>query len=260
MAGENGIAGVIAATAVASTAPLATPADTRLPADPALPSTPAAATVSIKPELSSAARLLVLLADTSQAPAPVPLPPLLPVPQAAPVQIAQALREGIAHSGLFYESHQADWVAGQRELETLKQEPQAKQAASGAADDATLPAIVRQQLDLLDGQPLAWRGELWPGLPLQLSIARDDRRGDGTTPAAPDELPAWQTTLVSHLPALGRTTARLRLEGDQLWLELRSADPAQARLLGEQAGSLQAALQAGGLSLQSFASRTDDTP
>lgn len=260
MAGENPIAGVIATTPVAGTAPLATPADSRLPPDPALSSMPAAAGVSTKPELSSAARLLVLLADSSQAPPFAPLPPLLPGPPVTPALIAQALHDGLAYSGLFYESHQADWVAGQRQLEALRQEPQTRQAAAGTADDTTLPAIVRQQLDLLDGQPLSWRGDLWPGLPLQLSIARDERRESGAAVAGDADMPAWQTTLVSHLPALGRITVQLRLDGDRLWLELRSTDPAQARLLGDQVASLKAALQASGLVMYSFVSRIDDTP
>ncbi|WP_137938084.1 flagellar hook-length control protein FliK [Chitinivorax sp. B] len=40
--------------------------------------------------------------------------------------IAQTLNQAVTRSGFFYESHQAEWVTGQRSLQTLQDEPQAK--------------------------------------------------------------------------------------------------------------------------------------
>ncbi len=257
MAGDSGVAGVIAATAVSGVAPLATPADAHLPPAPPVPGPSPGSTPGVRPELSGAARLLSLLANPALAGTPAPLPPLLPVPTALPALIAQALHEGIAHSGLFYESHQADWVTGRRALESLKQEPQAR-AASSPADEAAVPPIVRQQLEMLDGQPLQWRGELWPGQPLHIRIAKEPRRDSPSPDGAEADEAAWQTTLVSHLPSLGRICARLRIAGDRLWLELDSADADCASLIARHADELRAALQSGGLALQSFASRIDD--
>ncbi len=50
------------------------------------------------------------------------------VPGAPPPirEFAQALRTAVSQSGLFYESHQAQWVSGERTLNTLLQEPQAR--------------------------------------------------------------------------------------------------------------------------------------
>lgn len=45
-----------------------------------------------------------------------------PVPEALATQLASRLAE----SGLFYESHQAEWVNGDRQLQSLLREPQAK--------------------------------------------------------------------------------------------------------------------------------------
>ncbi len=258
MAGDSSVAGVIAAASVAGLAPLATPADAHLPPAPALPAPLPAPTAGLRPELSSAARLLSVLVDPALGSTPPPLPPLLPVPTALAPLISQALHDGIARSGLFYESHQADWVAGQRELASIRQEPQAAQAGTTATEDPGIAAIVRQQLEMLDGQPLQWRGELWPGQPLQMSIAKEPRRDSPSAAAAAADEPAWQTTLVSSLPALGRVCARLRFEGDRVWLELGSADAGSARLMTRHADELRAALQSGGLALQSFASRIDD--
>lgn len=39
-------------------------------------------------------------------------------------EFAQALRSAVSQSGLFYESHQAQWVSGERTLSSLQQEPQ----------------------------------------------------------------------------------------------------------------------------------------
>ena len=56
--------------------------------------------------------------------------PLVAVPAAGggalAGQLAAALARTFAGSGLFYESHQAQWVAGERSLESLRQEPQGK--------------------------------------------------------------------------------------------------------------------------------------
>lgn len=41
-------------------------------------------------------------------------------------QLAQALQQATSSSGLFYESHQAKWVAGEVSLQSLLQEPQGK--------------------------------------------------------------------------------------------------------------------------------------
>ncbi len=48
-------------------------------------------------------------------------------------QIAAALARTFSGSGLFYESHQAQWVSGERTLESLRQEPQGKLAPLPAA-------------------------------------------------------------------------------------------------------------------------------
>lgn len=59
----------------------------------------------------------------------VSLAPRLPILSGAPISIQQfatALKDAISNSGLFYESHQAQWVAGERSLSSLLQEPQGR--------------------------------------------------------------------------------------------------------------------------------------
>lgn len=55
--------------------------------------------------------------------------PILPGAPVSVQQLVTALRDTISQSGLFYESHQAQWVTGSRPLESLLHEPQGKLAA-----------------------------------------------------------------------------------------------------------------------------------
>lgn len=63
--------------------------------------------------------------------------------------LATKLAQTLGQSGLFYESHQAQWVDGQRSLQSLQQEPQAKlqltstsASVADAKPDTTNPAVL----------------------------------------------------------------------------------------------------------------------
>lgn len=102
--------------------------------------------------------------------------PLLSGAPANPLDFAQALRGALTQSGLFYESHQAQWVTGQIPLTDLLREPQGRlspvaantqQATQGgtpqqAPVNAQLPENPQQALsslqhlnDMQSGKPLA---------------------------------------------------------------------------------------------------------
>lgn len=244
MGAEHGIGAVGAAVPLIAPDPVTTLRDDAASALP-LPvaSTPAPPTEIA--QLSTTGKLLAALLQTSAPAAPVTqAAPLLATPNVHAPVIAEAIRSGIEHSGLFYESHLANWVSGQHEFDALALEPQAR---AGNADE--LPAILRQQLEMLDSQPLQWRGELWPGMPLQLQVDRQPAEAHG---GAGDETPdIWNTTLVSELPALGSVTVKLRLDGDRLQLKLQAGDSASL-LLAQRSAELRDALTAAGLQLQRF--------
>lgn len=264
MASEVGA--VHAAIPVAGAEPVATRAEHPPLPLPAARHGPPAPASGVKADISTAAQLLSTLlnhpslADLEAAPAG----PLLKAAEAQARPIAEALRQGITLSGLFYESHQAEWISGARQLEDLRREPQARPAASPASEDSALPALVRQQLDMLDGQPLHWRGELWPGLPLQLSIARQpehDGRQEGDADARAGEeadTPRWETRLVSLLPALGTVAVRLSLSGERIGIAVTSSGSERSALIAAEAASLGRALQSAGLHLNAFTSDHDD--
>lgn len=243
MASDTGLSALGAALPVLGPDPVATLRDEASPLLPGTPPAPAAA--AERTELSVTGKLLAALLQTSSPPAALThAAPLMPAPTPEPAAIAEAIRNGIEHSGLFYESHLAEWVSGQRDADALTQEPQSR---ADAADE--VPVIVRQQLELLDSQPVPWRGELWPGLPLQLQI---DRQAPDTRRDADEAAPAaWSTTLVSEFPALGSVVAKLRIDGDRLQLKLHARDSASALLAGRSA-ELRDSLTAAGLQLQRF--------
>jgi len=60
-------------------------------------------------------------------------------------QLAAKLKDVLTQSGLFYESHQADWISGTRELATLLKEPQ---AAFGRSEASAVPGNVQLEPEL----------------------------------------------------------------------------------------------------------------
>jgi hypothetical protein len=88
--------------------------------------------------LSAAAKALSgLLAEAGKAPprqaAISAAAPLAADGAIVPEQLARALHKSVQESGLFYESHLAEWSAGKRSLEVLAREPQMRRAASTTA-------------------------------------------------------------------------------------------------------------------------------
>ncbi len=67
--------------------------------------------------------------------------PLLPAPTTDPARLTQALSGALGRSGLFYESHQAQWVVGQRPVDDLLREPQGRLSpAANSPEKAAAPA------------------------------------------------------------------------------------------------------------------------
>ncbi|MCO4861161.1 flagellar hook-length control protein FliK [Cupriavidus sp. WGlv3] len=83
---------------------------------------------STQESLSAAARAILAVLDGAEAQPVRSAASLLPAaPTAASAQAtAAALANAVGQSGLFYESHLAQWVTGARGLASLRQEPQAQ--------------------------------------------------------------------------------------------------------------------------------------
>lgn len=91
---------------------------------------------SVETSLSSTGKLIgQLIGDTEgngKRAAPAPLNGSQPLVAHMPdvgAELAPILKQALTQSGMFYEAHQARWVAGELPTEVLKQEPQGKLAA-----------------------------------------------------------------------------------------------------------------------------------
>lgn len=175
-------------------------------------------------------------------------------------QFAVMLKDTVAKSGLFYESHQAQWVAGDRPMADLLREPQGKLSEARAFAQAQQPAdlgrppradtgaaslptsasqvgtvpepvhprtapLVQQQLETLDTRQMLWQGQVWPGQEMHWRIeereAREQRQGDTRE---------WATSLNLTLPILGEVSALLRFTPAGIAVSLRAGDEAASRL------------------------------
>ncbi len=232
-------------------------------APPAASTDPAASeNAALALRLSTVARLLgdAAAAGHGTAPAISPSAPLLPQPPPTAAELALALQRSIMDSGLFYESHLAQWTLQQYPQQQLQSEPQAQwhglPAAVGTAADPVAAAgaqqsnaamqplpdhaasLLRLQLQTLVAQQIAWHGEPWPGQPASIHIADD-------SPAAHTGIEkTWRTRLELTLPLLGTVNASIALTGQHLDVALRSDTGESAERLRATVESLAAALDA----------------
>lgn len=182
-------------------------------------------------------------------------------------QLAARLHQSLSHSGLFYESHQAQWIAGTRATPQLMQEPQNQlraqtppsasalaspttaQAAGGEAAPRipTIPeplqAIVQQQLQALENKQVVWTGLAWPGQTMRWEVREQPAHHENGETTQKQ----WATELHLDLPKLGGVTAHLSMNGNAVNLKFEVADARAAHTLQAASTSLVAALTAHGV-------------
>lgn len=193
--------------------------------------------------------------------------------------LAGGLRETLGKSGLFYESHQAQWVRGERSINQLLEEPQnlltgkalplsvADQRAaidkiSTAQMQADIPAqakvvgdtaqpiakdlvnLVQQQLHTLEQHHLVWMGQVWPGQQMQWEIQGQPEH----QPRQQDER-QWSTEMELSLPKLGDIHARLVFAESGLRMALRAADQATVDMFNRALPKLKDSLADAGIVL-----------
>jgi hypothetical protein len=204
-------------------------------------------------------------------------------------EIASALKNAMSSSGVFYESHLQQWADGAKGLSDLQKEPQAgfrnnpAQAATQAQQAAVASTalvdilseqqesaktqlagmnglhsasqlsqeamqLIHHQLQTLEQQKFSWQGELWPGQYLEWEVGEEEAqetKGEETTPA-------WVSTVRFSLPTLGTVSATIRLEGQQVQMQLRTTTEAAAARLREAGGDLASAMDLAGSPLSGF--------
>lgn len=194
--------------------------------------------------------------------------------------LAGKLHESLSQSGLFYEAHQAQWIAGARSTAQLLQEPQnlltdQSRAASSSISSATgqissphenaasgipsqLQPLVQQQLNALETRQVLWQGQAWPNQRMDWEIHEETPR-----PSASGYEEAggqWATQIRMDLPNLGEVAAMLRFNSRGLSITLDATGEQTRGLLGTAASQLTAALSERGIHVSSALVASHDKP
>lgn len=214
--------------------------------------------------------------------------PLLPAPPDDAAQLARSLAGALSRSGLFYESHQAQWLSGARTLAELALEPQARlpqpsrsqpaQPSSSLAPTALLASLAPQEQGGVASNPAATRHDNNPmphpvhpeaqGLVRQQLEIFESRQVNWQgiawpgqsmewevaeekpqSPADSGHTTIWKTRLTLVLPNLGRVCASFRLDAGGVDVRVTAADPVTAFMLRSGTAKLGDGLEFSGIKL-----------
>jgi len=185
--------------------------------------------------------------------------------------LANKLHDSLSQSGLFYESHQAQWIAGSRSTAQLLLEPQNQLPPLSSAPDVAnnvtgtvataqqnnplsnipnpLQPIVQQQLNALETRQVFWQGHAWPNQRMDWEIHEETPRNSA---AGYEEAgKQWATQVRLDLPNLGEVAAMLRFNNNGLSITLDASGDTTRTLLGSASSQLTAALAERGITVSS---------
>ena len=227
---------------------------------------------------------------------PVALPlngnqPISTSPPTDAQELLPLLKQAITTSGMFYESHQAEWVEGRYSKEQLLQEPQGKlapqtplpqlqqpstigdtsvisgspadtapvvaktpEANTGAAQPSQAVAAQAQSLVQQQLEAFATQNFSWQGQvwPGQQMQWEIETDNERQQSSGDDDSQKWQTRLRLTLPRLGEGEARLHVQGQQLTLAMRATSAETRELLRGGTATLRSQLEQAGLDLASL--------
>lgn len=194
--------------------------------------------------------------------------PLVNSPKLPPEHVAATLRDTLTFSGLFYESHVAQWAGGKRSMAELMREPQMQANSTTLATQANadtsvkpemknveLTQLINLQLNTLEHQNAQWRGEIWPGQAMEWEVSKDAPEGGND---AEGEEASWQSAVRFNFPTLGTISAVIYLTGEHLRIQVNTTTEGTADALQAHVGALSNALSAAGSTLDSFTVKQDD--
>lgn len=127
-------------------------------------------------------------------------------------------------------------------MEALFKKAGTSMAHAGIADQRTLP-IVNEQLSSLQNGQLLFQGDLFPGQPLEWSVAE---REAGRNKSGGRER-NWDTSITINLPQLGPVTAKLTLDGTRVAIKLSVEQDESVSVLEDGKARLTEQLEGAGL-------------
>jgi hypothetical protein len=134
--------------------------------------------------------------------------------------IAERLRHQVERSGLFFESHVAQWLRGARDVAELRVETLGVAATSDRSAAESSAQRVAAQVALLQEGQFVLRGPAWPGQPAAITIQREEE----SSADSPGLEPVFNAQLALDLPHLGPLRVNLRLSGQAVGATVTSAD------------------------------------
>ena len=218
--------------------------------------------------------------------------PIASSPPSSAQDILPLLKQAITQSGMFYESHQAEWVEGRFTKAALLQEPQGK-LSSPAAFDAPAKAVGNEQaaaailkaplataeaglvrhahetVQTTSGQMIAPQTQAlvqqqlqalathnfsWQGQvwPGQEMQWEIDEDAAHRGQESEDSNSKWSTRLRLELPSLGEIDALIRLEGQQITLSMSAGSSETRERMRAASLALRSQLDEAGLTLASM--------
>jgi len=162
----------------------------------------------------------------------------------------ESLKQAIANSGLFYESHLADLLQGKHEVGSLAQEPQNKPGF----DPAT---TVVKQLEILEQNKLHLNGEVWPNQNMDWTIsvekrpARDPDANQQNSSQGENE-PIYSSVMKFNFAHLGTILATVHIQNGNLQVKFETSSTLSAQLLKSQTNDLAVALESLGQKLEAI--------
>lgn len=249
---------------------------------------PANAPVSLSDTAKFIGSLLQKGAEAGQTGQAMRTAPVIMAPPASPADFSQALRQAVTQSGLFYESHQVQWLSGERNLASLLQEPQgrlsplagqeetpkmsaatetrpnlagaagragdaAALAASGMlSEQATTEPVHPQAMQIVQQQlqTLDSRQILWQGQVWPGQEMQWEIEEDAAHRGDDEqEAASWHTRLNLQLPSLGGVNAKLAFVNGTIQLDIAAESAASVDRMRSAQAALAERFAASGLSL-----------
>ncbi|TXI16555.1 MAG: flagellar hook-length control protein FliK [Nitrosomonas sp.] len=184
-------------------------------------------------------------------------------------ELPSLLQKAISQSGLFYESHLAQWIYGANTLENLQNEPQNKlmPAAEVTKTTKSIPQyadisisthnmpILLQQLTTLETGHLYWQGEVWKNQQMEWDIFE---QVDDTDKSDFNHAIYWQTQIRLSMPHLGNITAKISLNLNNIKINIDVSEYETASLLKNNQLPFASNMQSAGLTIQSLEVQSDD--
>jgi flagellar hook-length control protein FliK len=162
-----------------------------------------------------------------------------------PQMVAQGLRQAVANSGLFYESHLSEMLQGGRTLAAVMQEPQ-----NQTQTQAQIATLTSQQLAMLEQNRLNWHGEVWPGQKMEWDVYLEERDGENADNERDDDVKSVVSEIKLTFPHLGVVAAKLTIVNGSVSINLRAEQSDTLDVLKSKSRVLTQAISDNGLQLE----------